>query len=75
MRRVVKIQTMDGILHDTESSAKHYADVMYTSAICVLASAIGQLTKYQDIKDYIHQNLDKFVAAKQLRDDMELEES
>lgn len=73
MRQVVKIQTRDGVLHDSPEDARRHADRVYGEALTRLAHRAVALDKYTKMVDFLDANLDAFVELKALKQDMEME--
>lgn len=74
MIKVEMWKTLDGTMHKTAEEAKRYADAKYTHAVTSLAGILITLDKYQKIKTFIDQNLDRFVALSALKADMQIPE-
>ena len=72
MTRVTKWQTLDGKLHDTPLRAEQHADAQYAQAVSAIAAKLVHLDKYQDVKTFIDENLNAFVALKTLKADIEI---
>lgn len=61
MKKIVKFQTCDGVLHDTaEDARRHAEDRLYGAKLMFLAAALRRMTKYREITDYIDAHLDDF---------------
>lgn len=73
MRRVMKVQTLDGALHDSERDAKRHAEAKYADKLCSLAHKLVAITKYSDMLDFIDANLGVFEELQRLKADTILE--
>jgi hypothetical protein len=71
MKRVTKIETRDGSLHDSTRDAKRHADKAYGDALLRIGRALAQ-QKYTFVTDYIDRNLDAFAELKALKEDAQL---
>jgi hypothetical protein len=75
MRKVTKVQTFDGILHDSQKAANSHLDRLYGKKLTKISLEIrGILGKYDKTMDFIDQNLDAFLELKIIKDDMAVEE-
>lgn len=79
MKEVTKYELLDGSVYNTLAEARRKADVKYTSEAAQLTAKLlrhhqntAYATKFQAVKDFIHDNLDSFINLKALRDDMEV---
>jgi hypothetical protein len=70
MKEIKAFITFDGKVHTSHSSAVKHLDAEYTSIICKIAAEIVSIDKYQDIKNYIDDNLLRFVSAHKIKTDM-----
>jgi F0F1-type ATP synthase delta subunit len=73
MRRVIRYQTSDGALHESEGTARRHADDRYGTALTDLARKAVQVQKYAAMLCFIEENLDTFAALLDLRADTSLE--
>ena len=71
MKRVSRIETRDGALHESERDAKRHADKAYGDALLHIGRELAQ-QKYTFVTDYIDSNLAAFVELKALKDDLQL---
>lgn len=75
MKRIIKIQTQDGMIHNSVREAKNHADKLYGNKLCNLAhNALKQL-KYKDMTEFIHNNLHEFVELQRLAQDLKMEDN
>jgi hypothetical protein len=68
MKRVYKIQTSDGVLHDSQRDATRHAERRYGDALLSLGRDLAN-QKYTFVTDYIDANLDAFAALTDLKND------
>lgn len=74
MRRVSRVQTADGVLHEDERAALRHAERRYGDALSRVAHQIVHLDwKYTTTMEFIDTNLNAFVELKALKDDITLE--
>lgn len=73
MRQVTMYQTFDGQRFPSVRDARKHLDHEYTNRVSDLAAGIARLDKYQQIKDYIDLNLQRFVDAMAYKEDMVLD--
>jgi hypothetical protein len=69
VRQVVKVQTLDGNLHDSEDAAYRHAEKRYGDALLRLARELTN-QKYSFVSEFIDSHVDDFVALKTLKEDM-----
>lgn len=74
MKKVVRVQTMDGVLHEDLRRARHYADERYGNALTQLAGKAVSVEKYTKMVEFIDAHLVDFVFLKALKDDLTLED-
>ncbi len=72
MKRVSRIQTSDGALHESERDAKRHAERRYGDALLRHGRALTH-QKYTTVTDYLDANLDELVELQALKKDMEME--
>ena len=75
MHRVTKIVTNDGKMFDTKTDAKRYLDKKYTTLVFNFASRLLNITKYQEMKEFLDENietLEEMLALKRELDEEEL---
>ena len=73
MRRVIKYETSDGVLHDSEQDAERYADKRYGDLLSKTAVSLGRTDgKYSLLTTYVDENLQVFLQLHALREDMKL---
>jgi hypothetical protein len=71
MKWVQRIQTRDGMVHETEKAAKRHAEARYADKLLPLShKLIAQ--RLGDLAGFVDANLDKFLELKALKDDIEL---
>ena len=73
MRYIHRIQTSDGVVHESLEKAKRHADDRYGQALTDLARKLVLLEKYTKVMDFIDQNLQDFTALAALKRDMEVD--
>lgn len=74
MKWVQRIQTIDGVLHETPQAAKRHAEARYADKLLPLAGKLVQIGKYTAMADYLNNNLDQFLELRALKDDIVLVE-
>jgi phosphotransferase system IIA component len=74
MKRVTKIQTLDGQLFDDEIRAKRHAELCYGQALTTLAHKVVAIEKYSLMASFIDENLDEFAKLRLLKADMQVEQ-
>lgn len=73
MRRVIKYETSDGVLHASEQDAERHADKRYGDLLSKTAHELCQTYgKYGALTHYIDENLPVFLQLHALREDMKL---
>lgn len=74
MRSLIVYQTSDGQQFEHREDADRHADRRYGELVTKLAHELVQIDKYSRMALFIDENLDRFVALKALKDDMQLED-
>ena len=69
MYEVTKVITNDGKMFDTEKEAKAYVERKYTDLVSRISSPLSNLSKYQEIKDFLHENSESFREMLSLKDE------
>ena len=69
MYQVTKVITNNGQMFNTEREAKIYLERKYTNLVSALASQLSNLSKYQEIKDFLHENSESFREMLSLKDE------
>lgn len=73
MKRVIRYQTSDGIVHESLAKAKKYAESRYGNLLTKLSHDLCVIDKYVATGNYIEDNLDSFEELIRLRADCSLE--
>lgn len=73
MKKITKIQTLNGVLHDDVKSAKRHLEKLYGDHLLAIGRSLAN-SSYTNVTEYIDSNLDAFVKLKAIKDDMELED-
>lgn len=73
MKRIIKFETADGVLHTTESDARRHAEKRYGEQLSHMAHQIVSLEKYTKIQEFIDERLEVFETLKRMKDDANLE--
>lgn len=73
MKRVIKFETSDGKLHDTQEAATRHAEKRYGEQLSHMAAQIVRLEKYGAVQAYIDERLDVFETLRKMKDDCRLE--
>lgn len=69
MRQVYRIQTLDGVLHESKTKANKHLESKYADVLCPIAHKLTQM-KYTDILEYIDSHLDLFQSLIAIKADM-----
>ena len=69
MYEVTKVITNDGKMFDTEKEAKAYVERKYTDLVSRLSCKLSNLSKYQEIKDFLNDNSESFREMLSLKDE------
>ena len=72
MKRVVKFQTFDGVVHDSPSNAKLYLDKLYGDALTKIVHQLIRTTKYLEYYEYVDSHLEDFAHISTIKNDFEL---
>lgn len=72
MRQVIKIQTFDGKIHDSQADAKRHLDALYADELCRLAHKLTTAEKYSKICEVLNDNLNAFSAMLAIKADFAL---
>lgn len=80
MKKVTRIQTRDGVIHEDEKEANKHLDNLYGVIIRKLADSICDLLFQQGhpvlrVCEYITEHLESFQELARIRRDMEMEEN
>ena len=70
MYKCTKIITNDGVMFDTEKEAKKHIEVKYTDMCCRVASKLCNLSKYQEVKKFLDDNIETFRELTELKDEL-----
>lgn len=70
MKRIVMIQTADGVVHTDQHTAQKHVEKQYGDIICKLAGDLANIDKYSKAIQYIEANLALFVRLHDLKLDM-----
>lgn len=71
MYEVVKVMTNDGHLFDNAKEAKEYLEEEYTDKMCRISSKLVSIEKYQEMKEYLDENLEVFLDVITLKKELE----
>lgn len=69
MYEVTKVITNDGKMFDTEKEARAYVERKYTDLVSRISSALSSLSKYQEVKIFLHENSESFREMLSLKDE------
>lgn len=69
MRRVTKVETYDGKIHDTEAAARKHLDAQYADVLCRLAHKLTTAEKYAKICEILDESSDAFRAMLTIKAD------
>jgi len=72
MKKVTKIETYDGLIHDTVKDAKKHLDKVYGDKLLNIGRSLAY-QNYTFVTDYLDKHLDVLVELKQIRDDLNLD--
>lgn len=64
MRRVSRVQTSDGVLHNSERDARAYCERRVGPLLTHHAHTLVHIDKYTGILEYLESNLDAFAEAR-----------
>lgn len=73
MRRVTKIETYDGKIHDTEAAARKHLDAQYADVLCRLAHKLTAAEKYANICEVLDASGDALRAMLAIKADLAIE--
>jgi len=73
MKRVSKIETADGVLHDGLANAQRHVEALYGNALSRLAHKLVQVEKYGQMMEALNANLPAFQELLALKADLQLE--
>jgi F0F1-type ATP synthase delta subunit len=73
MRKVTCYETSDGVLYRLRHHAQRHAEDRYGAALTDLAHKAVRVEKYTAMLCFIEENLDAFVALRDLKADTGLE--
>jgi len=73
MKRVTKIETADGVLHDDLGAAQRHVEALYGNALSRLAHKLVRLEKYAAMMETLNANLPAFQELLDLKADLQLE--
>jgi uncharacterized Fe-S cluster-containing protein len=75
MKRVIKYETADKVLHDTADGAKRHAQDRYGEQLGHMARQIVRLEKYMAVLEFIDGRLEVFQVLAKMKADANLEPS
>lgn len=72
MKRVSRIQTFDGLLHESPQAAQRHLDKLYGDLLLPLCHKLVHKTngKYGKTADFLDANLETFAALLRIKQDM-----
>ena len=73
MKWVQRIQTRDGLVHETPQAAKRHAEARYADKLLPLSHKLI-VQRLGDMAGFVDANLDAFIELKALKDDLVLVE-
>lgn len=72
MKRVTRVQTFDGLVHDDQKAAQRHLDKLYADLLCSVARELSN-QKYMFVTSYIDEHLDDFQRLRVIKADMSME--
>ena len=72
MKTAIKIETLDGELHNNEKDAQRHLDKLLADEMGKHAHALVHKMKYSAICEYLEENLKSFTKAAHIQDDFNL---
>lgn len=73
MKFVSKVETFDGIIHDSVEDAQKYLDAEYNIALSDISNALAYQSA-SHVDSYISKNIEKFAALIQIKNDKVINE-
>jgi len=73
MKRVSRVQTYDGKIHVDEKAAIKHLDKEFGDVFLPICKKLVYLNKYEEMTDYLSENLELFRVLLKIQDDMKLE--
>jgi len=72
MKRIGKIQTYDGAIHDNIQKAKNHLNKVYGNVLLKIGRELAN-QNYTNVTNYVDDNLETFLLLAQIKDDMTFE--